>query len=90
MVWRVGQVPCAVSPLQPSGGASTPYLSALGDTAVDFDIAPPRAVPTPTAADTADTTAPAGGKELNSNSTMNVRIANANPNLAPSRWPPMR
>lgn len=40
MVWRIGPVPTA-SPLT---GTATPYLNALGDTAVDFDIAPARAV----------------------------------------------
>lgn len=40
MVWRVGPVPCGL----PVSGSSAPYLSGLGDTAVDFDIAPPRVV----------------------------------------------
>lgn len=39
-VWRVGPIPTAVPPT----GSNVPYLNSLGDTAVDFDIAPPRVV----------------------------------------------
>lgn len=39
-VWRVGPIPCAVPPT----GSNVPYLNSLGDTAVDFDIAPPRVI----------------------------------------------
>lgn len=93
MVWRVGPVPSAVSPLQSGGiggdggGASTPYLSALGDTAVDFDIAPPRAVPTPTPA--ADTSATAGGKDITNSSTITVRIRKSTSPLSPALCQPM-
>lgn len=43
-VWRIGPIPCA----QPPTGAQLSYLNCLGDTAVDFDIAPPRVVTTST------------------------------------------
>lgn len=39
-MWRVGPIPCAVPPT----GSNLPFLNSLGDTAVDFDIAPPRVV----------------------------------------------
>lgn len=38
-VWRVGPVPCALPPTK-----KQPLLNSLGDTAVDFDIAPPRLI----------------------------------------------
>ncbi|XP_037038239.1 nuclear pore complex protein Nup88 isoform X2 [Bradysia coprophila] len=41
-VWRVGPLPVAMPP----SGSNVPYLNSLGDTAVDFDIAPPRVVAT--------------------------------------------
>lgn len=37
-MWRIGATPCALPPT----GTDLPYLNSLGDTAVDFDIAPPR------------------------------------------------
>lgn len=37
-VWRIGATPCALPPT----GTDLPFLNSLGDTAVDFDIAPPR------------------------------------------------
>lgn len=40
-VWRIGPMPCAVPPTR----SHVPFLNSLGDTAVDFDIAPPRVVP---------------------------------------------
>lgn len=52
-VWRVGPIPCAIPPTSSVGGGGggspaqqSPYLHSLGDTAVDFDIAPPRVVST--------------------------------------------
>lgn len=39
-VWRIGAIPCALPPTD----SHLPYLNSLGDTAVDFDIAPPRVV----------------------------------------------
>lgn len=39
-VWRIGPTPCAFPPTD----KKVPYLGGLGDTAVDFDIAPPRVV----------------------------------------------
>lgn len=39
-VWRIGALPCALPPTD----SRLPYLNSLGDTAVDFDIAPPRVV----------------------------------------------
>lgn len=43
-VWRIGATPCAVPPTD----THLPYLNSLGDTAIDFDIAPPRVVPATT------------------------------------------
>lgn len=40
-VWRVGAAPLSLT----SEGAHAPLLRCLGDTAVDFDIAPPRVAP---------------------------------------------
>lgn len=40
-VWRIGPMPYA----SPATGSSYPFLNSLGDTAVDFDIIPPRNVP---------------------------------------------
>lgn len=37
-VWRIGPSPIALPPT----GTTLPFLTSLGDTAVDFDIAPPR------------------------------------------------
>lgn len=39
-VWRIGPTPCAFPPTD----SNVPYLRGLGDTAVDFDIAPPRLI----------------------------------------------
>lgn len=39
-VWRIGATPCALPPTD----TNLPYLNSLGDTAIDFDIAPPRVV----------------------------------------------
>lgn len=39
-VWRVGATPSALPPT----GISLPFLNGLGDTAVDFDVGPPRTV----------------------------------------------
>jgi nuclear pore complex protein Nup88 len=41
-IWRIGPVPSALPPT----GSSLPFLNSLGDTAVDFDVAPPRVVDT--------------------------------------------
>lgn len=41
-VWRVGPIPRALPPTD----AQSQFLNSLGDTAVDFDIAPPRVVST--------------------------------------------
>lgn len=41
-VWKIGPTPCAAPPTN----QSLPYLNSLGDTAVDFDIAPPRVLDT--------------------------------------------
>lgn len=39
--WRIGPTPCAFPPTD----KKVAYLDGLGDTAIDFDIAPPRVVP---------------------------------------------
>jgi nuclear pore complex protein Nup88 len=39
-IWRIGPIPSAVPPTE----SMLPFLNSLGDTAVDFDIAPPRVV----------------------------------------------
>lgn len=39
-MWRIGTIPCTL----PSADANNSYLNSLGDTAVDFDIAPPRVI----------------------------------------------
>lgn len=67
MVWRVGPVPCGL----PVSGLSAPYLSGLGDTAVDFDIAPPRVVATGAANETAVAKDASG---IHNSTTINVSI----------------
>lgn len=37
-IWKIGPTPCAVPPTK----SSLPFLTSLGDTAVDFDISAPR------------------------------------------------
>lgn len=39
-IWRLGATPCALPPTD----SQLPYLNSLGDTAIDFVIAPPRVV----------------------------------------------
>lgn len=40
-IWRIGPAPLTVA----TSASHAPLLNCLGDTAVDFDIAPPRVAP---------------------------------------------
>ncbi|XP_065090306.1 nuclear pore complex protein Nup88-like isoform X2 [Ochlerotatus camptorhynchus] len=89
-VWRVGPSPGLVSTLAGSppgpGSAKLAYLSSLGDTAVDFDIAPPRVV----SAATAMATGSSDDTTLSRTVTMmrdNLSISSATGSVLKSRMP---